>query len=46
VEKYDELFPAQADAALQGDGRSDIQVVDLRSADPSDAEQEQRQLAK
>jgi hypothetical protein len=46
VEKYDGLFPAQVAAALQGDGRSDIQVVDLRSADPADAEREQRQLAK
>jgi len=46
VEKYDELFPAQVAAALQGDGRSDTQVVDLRSADPADAERERRRLAK
>jgi hypothetical protein len=35
VEKYDGLFPAQVAAALQGG-----------SADPADAEREQRQLAK
>jgi hypothetical protein len=46
VERYDEIFPAQVAAALEGDGRPDIQVVDLRSADPSEAETEQRQIAK
>jgi hypothetical protein len=31
IEKYDRLFAAQVAAALDGDGRPDIQVVDLRS---------------
>ncbi len=30
VEKYDELFSVKVAAAVQGDGRADIQVVDLR----------------
>src|SRR5271154_7070333 len=33
VEKYDRLFAAQAEVALKGDGRPDIQVVDLRSSE-------------
>jgi predicted kinase len=31
VEKYDRLFASQVATALDGDGRSDIQVLDLRS---------------
>jgi hypothetical protein len=46
VEKYDELFPAQVAAALQGDGRSEIQVVDLRKATPAEAENSERQPSK
>jgi predicted kinase len=33
IEKYDRLFAAQAEVALKGDGRPDIQVVDLRSSE-------------
>ena len=33
VEKYDRLFAAQAEVALKGDGRPDVQVVDLRSSE-------------
>jgi hypothetical protein len=36
IERYDLQFPAQVAAALKGDGRPEIQVVDLRSADGSD----------
>ena len=36
VERYDELFPAKVAAALQGDGRSDIEVLDLRSHPAAD----------
>jgi hypothetical protein len=35
VEKYDGLFSAKVAAALQGDGRAEIDVVDLRSAGPT-----------
>jgi hypothetical protein len=31
VEKYDEVFPAKVAAALDGDGRPEIQIVDLRA---------------
>ena len=31
VEKYDDVFPAKVAAALDGDGRSGIQIVDLRA---------------
>jgi predicted kinase len=37
VEKYDQLFPTQVAAALEGDGRAEIQVVDLRSGDTAKA---------
>jgi predicted kinase len=33
IERYDQQFPAQVAAALKGDGRPEIQVVDLRSPD-------------
>ena len=33
IEKYDRQFAAQAEVALKGDGRPDVQVVDLRSSD-------------
>jgi hypothetical protein len=36
VERYDKMFPDHVDAALKGDGRADIHVTDLRSADESD----------
>jgi hypothetical protein len=35
VEKYDDIFPAKVIAALDGDGRPDIQVVDLRAQVPT-----------
>ncbi len=33
--KYDEGFPAKVAAALDGDGRPEIQVVDLRAQGPA-----------
>jgi predicted kinase len=35
VEKYDDIFPAKVIAALDGDGRPDVQVVDLRAQEPT-----------
>jgi hypothetical protein len=32
IEKYDRVFAAQVATALEGDGRPDVQVVDLRSS--------------
>jgi hypothetical protein len=32
IEKYDRLFAARVATALEGDGRPDVQVVDLRSS--------------
>lgn len=46
VEKYDELFPTHVAAALQGDGRPEIQVVDLRTVDAAEAESGELQPSK
>jgi hypothetical protein len=37
VEKYDAVFPVKVAAALDGDGRPEIQVVDLRAQGPATA---------
>lgn len=36
IEKYHELFPDKVAAALSGDYRKDVEVVDLRAQGPAD----------
>jgi predicted kinase len=38
VEKYDDIFPVKVIAALDGDGRPDIQVDDLRAQVPTSSQ--------
>jgi hypothetical protein len=35
VERYHESFPTKVVAALDGDGRPEVEVVDLRAQDPT-----------